>query len=165
MWRRPLPLCPFVSSSRQSISERERTTLDSWLRLVARGFIRWSTFQKLKTKIFFEKKPLYWRASNKRDTFRENKKTAEAWRFWRSYRRYLKKYPEEGNLEWENGFEYFNFSIKSWRTEWNEGKFKIFMPENFKSNILTEFRWPKTVRSTVLWIFKILKWHTVSDYR
>ena len=74
MWRRPLPLCPFVSSSRQSISERERTTLDSWLRLVARGFIRWSTFQKLKTKIFFEKKPLYWRASNKRDTFRENKK-------------------------------------------------------------------------------------------
>ena len=55
-------------------SQRERTTLDSWLRLVARGFIRWSTFQKLKTKNFFEKKPLYWRAANKRDTFRENKK-------------------------------------------------------------------------------------------
>jgi len=38
-----------------SIHLRERTTLDSWLRLVARGFIRWSTFQKLKTKIFLRK--------------------------------------------------------------------------------------------------------------
>ena len=37
-------------------SQRERTTLDSWLRLVARGFIRWSTFQKLKTKNFFWEK-------------------------------------------------------------------------------------------------------------
>ena len=119
---------------------------------------------KIENKNFFEKKPLNWRASNKRDTFRENKKTAEAWRFWRSYRR-QKKCPKEGNLEWENGFEYFNFSIKSWRTKWNEGKFIIFMPENFKSNILIEFRWPKTVRWNILWIFKMLKWHTVSDYR
>lgn len=29
---------------------------------------------KIENKNFFEKKPLYWRAANKRDTFRENKK-------------------------------------------------------------------------------------------
>ena len=94
---------------------------------------------KIENKNFFEKKPLYWRAANKRDTFRENKKTAEAWRFWRSYRRNLKKHPKEGNLEWENGFEYFNFSIKSWRTEWNEGKFIIFMPKTLNRTSLSNF--------------------------
>ena len=113
-------------------SQRERTTLDSWLRLVARGFIRWSTFQKLKTKIFLRKNRYIGAQPIREIHLQREQKTAEAWRIRRKNRRYLKKYPEEGNLEWENGFEYFNFSIKSWRTEWNEGKFRNFLSKNFQ---------------------------------
>ena len=79
-------------------SQRERTTLDSWLRLVARGFIRWSTFQKLKTKIFLRKNRYIGAQPIREIHLQREQKTAEAWRIRRKIEDIWRSIPKKGIL-------------------------------------------------------------------